>query len=154
LYFDGEAGILLTEYLQPRKLKRSMSLLRACLPAAVASFLLVSSGFAETTILYLLNGTVVRGEIVERSAKLVKLKTSSGVTKVKTATLMPISRQQLKLPAEIEKEEMTSPETEALLGQMEKLVAENEALKKQIAELQAQLEKPAAVPAEAAVTKR
>ncbi len=96
---------------------------------------------AATTTLYLLNGTSVRGEIVDRSAKNIDLKTASGIVKIKTARLMPISRQQLKLPDEIEKDDEIKPEVDAVLTQMEKLLAENAELKKQVETLKSQLEK-------------
>jgi hypothetical protein len=96
---------------------------------------------ADTTTLYLLNGTIVRGEIVDRSGREVQMKTPSGVVKIKTSRLMPISRAQLKLPAEIDKEDVDKPEMEALLAQMERLLAENESLRQQLATLQIQLAK-------------
>ncbi len=93
---------------------------------------------ADSATLYLLDGTVVRGEIVDRSGKIIQIKTPSGVVGVRTSKLMPISRAQLKLPAEVEKDEEATPEMEALIAQIEKLVTENDALKKEIAALKNQ----------------
>ena len=108
---------------------------------ALVLVVLTISASADIATLYLLNGTSVRGEIVDRSGKSVQLKTASGLVKLKTANLMPISRQQLKLPAEVEKEDVISADSEALLTQMEKLVAENAALKQELNTLKAQLAK-------------
>ena len=113
-------------------------------PHALAVFVLTvfyAALHADTATLYLLNGTVVRGEIVDRSTKFIQVKTPSSLVRVKTSQLMPISRAQLKLPSEIEKEDANSPEMEAIITQMEKLVAENDVLKKEIETLKAQLGK-------------
>ena len=111
-----------------------------CSFIALALAVLSSVASADTTTLYLLNGTSVRGEIVDRSAKNIDLKTASGVVKIKTARLMPVSRQQLKLPAEVEKDD-DKPEVDAVLTQMEKLLAENAELRKQVETLTDQLQK-------------
>jgi hypothetical protein len=119
---------------------------------------LATNAGADTMTLYLLNGTSVRGEVVDRSAKNISVKTPSGVVKLKTAKLMPVSRQQLRLPTEVEKEEpapvapaasgASTAETETLLTQMEILLAENAALKQQVEALKAQLTKAAPLAAE------
>ena len=111
-----------------------------CSFIALALAVLTGVAGADTTTLYLLNGTSVRGEIVARSAKNIDLKTASGVAKIKTARLMPVSRQQLKLPAEVEKDD-DKPEVDAVLTQMEKLLAENAELKKQVEILKGQIQK-------------
>ena len=133
----------------------SHSLSNSFIVLCLASLLSVAQ--ADTATLYLLNGTTVRGEIVDRSTREVQLKTPSGVVKVKTAKLMPISRAQLKLPAEVEKDETGNLEMEAVITQMEKLLAENESLKQQLEVLKNQLAKtsPELVsPAEGPTAKR
>ncbi|MEO7933265.1 MAG: hypothetical protein ABIT76_08925 [Chthoniobacterales bacterium] len=111
-----------------------------CLFSGVFLLLAASLAAADSTALYLLDGTVVRGEIVDRDAQSVQMKTPKGVVKVKTAGLRPISRQQLKLAPEEEK--TSTPEMEALLAQMEKVIAENASLKQQVESLKRQLAKP------------
>ncbi len=120
-----------------------------------AFFLIAGSlmAAADSTVLYLLNGTVVRGEIVDRDAQTVQMKTPKGVVKVRTASLRPISRQQLKLAPEEAK--TSTPEMEALLVQMEKVIAENASLKQQVESLKRLLTNPSEVssPGEGPVAK-
>ncbi len=106
-----------------------------------ALFLLAGSLAAtDSTALYLLDGTVVRGQIVDRDAQTVQMKTPKGVVKVRTASLRPISRQQLKLSPEEAK--TSTPEMEAVLAQMEKVIAENQSLKQEVESLKRQLSDP------------
>lgn len=100
---------------------------------------------AGNITLYLMDGGVVRGEIVDRSASAITLKTEKGTKTVNLDTLQPVSQQQLRFDAGIApvKSEDEIVKVEVVLEQMEKLLSENEALKKRIAELEARLqEKP------------
>jgi hypothetical protein len=133
-----------------------MRVLPLCLFSGIFLLLAASLRAADSTALYLLDGTIVRGEIVDRDAQSIQMKTPKGVVKVKTTGLRPISRQQLKLGPEDPK--TSTPEMEALLAQMEKVIAENASLKQQVASLKHQLAQPpnpieAASPAEGPAAK-
>ena len=98
---------------------------------------------AGPVTLYLKDGTVVRGTISARSATSISVETDKGTRTLVPEALQPISQQQLRFDTT---EEVLRPadeavKVEAILEQMEKLLAENEVLKKRIVELETRLGK-------------
>ena len=101
----------------------------------IALYLVLSnSSCAADSTLNLLDGTAVRSQLMDRPIEAVHGKTAKG-TPVRSSTALPA---QMRAPVETGKDRPSthSVEMDAVFSQMEKLVTENESLKKQLAALQ------------------